>query len=147
MLYEIINPSDAVTFHAPDDKIARAVVLGLGGGKYGLKRWEDGKSTDVPCLLLFLPEAGVRSLLIAWFGSTDLKVFLAEHRTEIVAALESCQNVGPGKREDYEAKLAAQPTAAKRRAFAKLYEDGHRSSMNMITKFAWQSAKTVGKVA
>jgi len=144
MLYEIINPSDAVTFRAPDDRIARAVALGLGNGNYGLKRCEDGKQVDVPCLLLLLPEAGARSCLIEWFGDADFKGYIAGHQAEIAEALESCQNVAPDGREGYEALLVAQPKA-KRAAFVKRYEDKHRSSLNTITKFAWATAKAMRK--
>jgi hypothetical protein len=140
MLYEIINPSDAVTFHAPDDAIARAVTLGVGNGQYGLKRYENGKKIDVLCMLLFVSASQVEELFVEWFGSMGFKGLLAERRAEIIEALESCQNVDPDGREGYEALLAAQPKA-KRAAFVKTYEDKHRSSMNTITKFAWASSK------
>jgi hypothetical protein len=146
MLYEIINPSDAVTFRAPDDKIARAVTLLVGNGQYGLRRIEDdGKTVDVPCMLLFLTGPLTARMLTEWFGST-FSDFVSTHRVEIAEALESCQNIAPDGREGYEALVAAQPKA-KRAAFVKRYEDKHRSSMNTITKFAWAGAKEMRQYA
>lgn len=36
MIYEVINPSDVVTFEADDLAIARAAVLLVGRGQYGI---------------------------------------------------------------------------------------------------------------
>lgn len=38
MIYEVINPSDAITFKAEDEKLAVATVILLGEGQYGLHR-------------------------------------------------------------------------------------------------------------
>lgn len=37
-LYELIQPSDKITFYADDDKIAREVTLLLGAGKAGCRK-------------------------------------------------------------------------------------------------------------
>lgn len=42
MIYDIVNPSDACTIEAPDDKTAIVVVTLLGEGAYGLEA-EDGR--------------------------------------------------------------------------------------------------------
>ena len=36
-LYELITPSDPITFYAPDNDIAEAIALFVGNGKAGLK--------------------------------------------------------------------------------------------------------------
>lgn len=36
-LYEFITPSDPITFYAPDNDIAEAIALFVGGGKAGIK--------------------------------------------------------------------------------------------------------------
>jgi len=93
-LYEIVNPSDAVTFHAENDAVARAAVLVLGNGAYGLHDVTSG-DRDVPCLLLLASKDVTEQLFVEWFGAGSLGAFLDEHWSEVTAALASAQNSRP----------------------------------------------------
>ena len=52
MLYELINPSDPVTFEAPDLKVAALVTIILGQGQYGAQPVDDS-AEGVPIMLFF----------------------------------------------------------------------------------------------
>ena len=56
-LYEVINPSDEITFYATSDKVAVAAVLVCGEGQWGATRIEDdGDTIDVGGMALFADE-------------------------------------------------------------------------------------------
>jgi hypothetical protein len=61
MIYEIVNPSDKVTFEAPNDKVAIAAVILLADGKFGLVD-EEGNDTLLP--LLFSNEDQIKAVLV-----------------------------------------------------------------------------------
>ena len=138
--YEIVNPSDAVTFLAPDDQVAQAAVLLVGHGNYGLHDVTDGKSRNVPCLLLLVPPAVSENLLVEWFGPGSLVGFFDARWPEVSAALASAQNIDAAHRSDYESALSRMtPEAAE--AYRREVEDRHRSSLNEIVKYAWNLAR------
>ncbi len=143
-LYEIVNPSDAVTFLAPDDAVARAVVLVIGNGAYGLNEINDGHSRDVPCLLLFASKETTERMLVEWFGPGSLAAFLDERWTDVAAALGSAQNLRPRERFYYESAIARMtPEAAEK--YKLEVEDHNRTSLNEIVKYAWSMAKAKRK--
>lgn len=131
MIYEVINPSDAVTFEAPSDRIAQLATLLLGEGAYGLER-EDGARDVLPIFL---------------FGGADQ--WLSEHfpegygeavdadGLEIAKALRS---LGYCKVRDRKAMIAAIGTDA---AALARWNDVKRSSLNNIGKRAQQIAEAL----
>src|SRR6266700_3975891 len=58
LLFEIINPSDAYTFLAPDLAIATIVTVYLGEGQYGAR--QIGGELEVPLMILGDPDAWFR---------------------------------------------------------------------------------------
>lgn len=140
MIYEIINPSDAVTFHAPDDTVARAVVLLIGRGMYGL----EGPNGSVSCLLAFASDVQTQQALREWFGDEEsgLSRFVDQHRDEVLAALDSVQNVSCDKRKEYDDELLAL-LEEKREAYRKKTESKNRTSLTCIVKHAWEMAEHV----
>lgn len=139
-LYEIVNPSDTVTFRAPDDEVARAAVLVLGNGAYGLHDVTDGQNRNVSCLLLFASKDVTEQLLVEWFGPGSLSAFLDARWAEIAAALASAQNLGAKERTVYESAIAKMtPEAAE--IYRHEVEDHYRTSLNEIVKRAWHIAK------
>lgn len=144
-LYEIVNPSDAVTFRAPDDAVAQAAVLLVGNGAYGLRAVsDDGGKRSVQSLLLFLSKDQVEQLFVEWFGSGSLKAFLDSRWAEVAAALASAQNLGPRERLNYESAISKMtPEAAD--IYRREVEDHCRTSRNEIVKYAWSVAKAERK--
>ena len=45
-LYEVINPSDQITFYAPDNDVAEAVVVLLGSGRFGLRACDGSEAPE-----------------------------------------------------------------------------------------------------
>lgn len=144
MIYEIINPSDAVTIEAQDSVLASIAIIVLGNGQYGLYD-EDGR-TVLGIFALSKPEK-----LIEWLrdnGVEDAKMdeFYAKNGEEIAAILES---VVYGKIEDRKAITALTESMTKSdrlKALAK-YNDSKRSSMNNIGSAASELAKGFRKKA
>jgi hypothetical protein len=133
-LYEIINPSDCVTFHASSDSVAVAVVLAIGKGKYGAERCEDGQ--DVGGLLLFATNEVVEASLKIWLG-TDFETFANEHKAEMAEALMDCATVKPENRQAYEHKCKVMDTPEELLEYRAQVEDRNRSSVNDIVGRAW----------
>jgi hypothetical protein len=133
-LYEIINPSDCVTFHAPNDATAVAVVLAIGEGSYGARRCEDG--ADVGGLLLFATHDVVESSLKFWIGS-DFETWADAHKAELAEALLDCATVKPEARDEYEKACARIDSLEDLLEYRGQVEDRNRSSANDIVGRAW----------
>lgn len=137
-LYEVINPSDPVTFHAPDNAIAIAVVVLLGRGSYAA---EDESGNNVGGMALFLSEEKVQALLVEWLGPHEsLGAWIHLHAETIIAALESCAVMPRGERQTYDLAMAAITDEDKRKAFRDAVLDKRRSSLNNICARAWEMA-------
>ncbi|MDD5542860.1 MAG: hypothetical protein PHX83_06765 [Acidobacteriia bacterium] len=141
-LYEVINPSDAVTFYAPDDATAVAVALTLGEGHYGAKRCEDDVS--VGGLLLFCKEKEAEQRIFGWLNGS-FPEWCDAHDEALTAALESCATVaGQDDRFVYD-KACSGLSGAELEAFKAEVQDRNRSSINDITGRAWKYAKVLRK--
>lgn len=139
-LYEVINPSDAVTFRAASDAVAFYCVVVLGRGKAGCRR-RDGQ--DLPTLMLFMPPDQVEQHLCANLGGLSPSDFLAQNREEIAAAFESFAYGRFSERDTYDAAIEAITDPEKLRAFKAKHEDRQRTSMNQWVQAAWNVAKAV----
>jgi hypothetical protein len=128
-LYEIINPSDCVTFHAPDDATAVAVVLAVGEGSYGAKRCDD--DADVGGLLLFATNAIVDAKLQEWFGC-DFETWATEHEKDLADALIDCATVRPEARDLYEDACRRLDSVEDLLEYRAQVEDRNRSSASNI---------------
>jgi len=89
MIYEIITPSDKVTFEADDHRVAIAAVILIADGKFGLVD-EEGNDTLLP--LLFSNREQIEAVLVdKGFedGVKGLEAFIAENKSAISACLAS----------------------------------------------------------
>jgi hypothetical protein len=143
-LYEIINPSDCVTFHAPSDSVAVAVVLAIGEGKYGARRCEDGQ--DVGGLLLFATNYEVGLRLTQWLGS-DFETWAEEHKAALAEALLDCATVKPEARDEYEKACARIDSLEDLLEYRGQVEDRNRSSANDIVGRAWVLGRALRRQA
>ena len=135
-LYEIINPSDPYTFRASDDKVAEAVVLILGEGKYACRRCSDGE--DIGAMIAFIGKADAEKYIEENFG--NLGQWLKAHRDEITEAMESVLCMGVGQRYTYESALELIEGDEKKKKYRDDVHDKLRSSMNDIGGYAWKLA-------
>jgi hypothetical protein len=99
--FELVNPSDAYTFTAPDLETAALAVVLLGRGRYGGKSLDGGK--DVPIFLL----GGHDNWFVAQFGRRVQESLDHVPHEAIAACLDtltldgertSMNNIGKGAR-------------------------------------------------
>lgn len=134
-IYEIINPSDACTIEAPDDKTAIAAVTLLSSGAYGL-RAEDGR--DVCGLSLFggiaeqiveafLPDRQVENVVESTIAA--MMVWIKENKKAVADVFDSFVYGNAGERAFLAEAMAQAKDPAKVKA---AHEDRRRSSLNNI---------------
>ena len=131
MIYELINPSDAITFKTEDEKTAVATAILLGDGQYGLRR-EDGKN-DYPFLLFVKGKEQIDEQLKPYFnGVDDLFEYTKVHAKEMVMAFDSVVTANESWRIEYEKTLELITDEAGRQKYKDEFNDRHRSSLNNI---------------
>lgn len=146
MIYTIVNPSDACTIEAPDDKIATIAVLLLGEGHYGCT---DEKNDDLPTLHLFSSANEIANELIdAGLGDPGqsaqeiLDDFVTDNLIAIADALDSIvYATGPSERKAVLGLLEGVTDQAARMERLRAYNDEKRSSLNDIAKRAYSLAR------
>lgn len=114
-LYEMVTPSDPITFYAPDNDIAEAIAVFVGNGKAGLNAI-DGSETPNTIII-----AGVSDEQM-----DRIKATLKDRQEEVVAAGKTFATCTAEYREEYD-KLTENSTNAE--AIAR-FDDRHRSSMS-----------------
>ena len=124
-VYELINPSDAYTLRADDDRIAIAACGLLGGGWYGLEKRDDPEFRA--------PIGDIDGYHEALGG--DFGEFVAEHSEAVAACLESVLIGDYGDRETIEDAQSRMPES-ERRSFLDAYHERRRSSLNDIGRKA-----------
>jgi len=120
-LYEFINPSDPITFYAPDNDIAETVTIVVGGGRAGLKA-TDG--SDVPNTMYFLGVSDTARDKITKTMDTRIDEFFEAAKTFAV-----CE---ASLREEYD-ELTKDSTDTER---IQKWDDKHRSSMTNWCDYA-----------
>jgi hypothetical protein len=134
-VYELINPSDAYTFEAPNLVVAGAAVCCLSTS-FGAKR-VDGPDENTPIMFgwpEWLKQCGVTP---KWW---------ATHRTEVADALASFLIGSPADRADVVDMLAELPPE-KREAWRARRQERHRTSMNQIGEQAYATAEALRRVS
>lgn len=139
-IYDLINPSDRITFEAPSHAVAYYVALLVGGGRLGCD-CEDGTSLDT--LLWFATKEQVEESIEKNLGTNDLDSFLETNWEVAVAALNSFAYGSVGDRKIYNASLAAITDPEKLAEFKAVHEDWMRSSMSQWVDYAWQLAGNI----
>lgn len=119
-LFEIINPSDPITFEADDPDIAALAGLLLGRGRFGVEA-EDGAQVLALYLFGMSPEEEERVVKpLAEKGKTP------EGKAALVAALDTFAVCSMSSRKAMRAALGSDREALKR------WNEEKRSSMNNI---------------
>ena len=130
-VWELINPSDAITFEAPSLAVAATVTLTVGSGVYGADS-EDGEK--VPILALGDSEA-VEAWVAQEFGGMTVEELFAHAKQAVPAALLSFVTGSRSDRKLFESALAKM-FPDKREEYREVWEDAKRTSMNQITEHA-----------
>jgi len=140
MFYEVINPSDAISFRCNDRKCATLVLTILGGGAYGGRAFNDSleeePDADIPIFLF-----GGLDEFWATFDSRPIKDALSSSLDEVAFALESVALGGVSERRSFDLAMSAITDESKRETFLAEYNDQKRSSMNDIMGRAHRIAK------
>ena len=126
MYYDLVNPSDPVTFEAPDLKIAALVTLILGHGQYAANP-EDESAEGVPSMLFGGAEE--------WWNEhfqEPMENAGERDRERLAAALRSVCYGSVTDRKLYDSAVEAIDSPEKRAAFIAEWNDRNRSSMNNI---------------
>lgn len=142
MLYELINPSDPITFHAADDAVAACVAIAVGEGHFAAKRTgADGDAVDVGGFALFCDEAECERRIEGWLG-TSLKEFLGARARDVADALDSLAPVRLEERATYDQLLAdcVDPDGVRR-----IEADRRRSGDDDIAGRGWELAAFLRK--
>jgi len=122
-LYEFVNPSDEITFYAPDDDIAQAVTIYVGNGKAGLRIKNDKREM-------------LRTMFI--LGEIDpdivdkLKIISKERIDEFLAACHSFACCGFAERDIYD-DYTSNGTNIKK---VNMWHDKHLTSMSDYCTYA-----------
>lgn len=133
--WELINPSDAYTFLAPNTLIAECAVLLLGQGAYGANPEEGSGLEQAPLFLLGGAEE--------WFkeqGIDSIVTFIAAHRAEIADALDSFMIGDLRERKAFNRLINTITDPVEREKARLAFHDEKRSSMNNIGAYAWKLA-------
>ncbi len=144
LCYDVINPSDATTFLAPDRAVALAALVLVAEGHYAgraiardLAPIEPDEALDVPLFLERICTPYEEWCRAAGYTSDPIDAVMASRTAELTAALRSFQYGDLEDRRTYQSALDAITEPAKRAAFVKGWEDRRRSSMNRIVQRAW----------
>lgn len=137
-IYELITPSDPITFKAKDDKIAYACAILLGGGQAGCENKTTGENLQT--LIMFAPEPV--EIVQEYIGST-ISDFLDDNKAEIKECFESFAYGSVSDRETYDSAIESITDKKKLEAFKKKHEDKNRSSMSQWVKSAWEIAENM----
>lgn len=137
-LYELVTPSDAITFRAKDDKTAFMAAVLLGNGKAGCHK-ENGE--NIPSMMMFSrqPDKDITDYL-AMPGND----WVNQNSDHLSQSLLTFQYTSLSERKDYEDQLAALPDDQKQ-SFAAKWEDDHRSSMSQWVLSAWKYGHHLAK--
>ena len=130
MIYEIINPSDMITFRADDEKIAIVLTVLLGNGQYGLKSEAD---KNYPTLFLFMKTEQINEGLKPFFNSVaELLQYATDHAEEMAISFDSVVTADRCWRIDYEKALEHIVDEKERQKYKDEFNDRHASSLNNI---------------
>lgn len=152
--YDIINPSDACTFLAPDRDIALATLALLGEGDYGGRPLtrdgervteEDRAKLEVP-IFLFTGSYEAWWTANGW-SEEPIEKILTARKPEVSEALRSCAYGDLEDRRTYESACAAITDPERLAKFKADWEDRRRSSMNRIVNRAWLLADRLSAAA
>ena len=139
MLYEIVNPSDPYTIEAESLDVAFVACIFLGGGQYGLREIQNGR-TAIPLFIFGGCEEWCKGEFKESFKAIVDRV-TTEKSSELAACLDSCL-IGNGQdRETYQTGLQLIDDPAKREQWRSKWHEDRWSSLNNIGARAWRMAR------
>lgn len=95
MIYELINPSDKITFEADDDNVAKAAGLIVGHGKFGVSKYKEDNTEDtILDIYMQFPDEHEQTKL---FGGLTLNEFIVDNKQNII---DCCQTLAVCNIED-----------------------------------------------
>lgn len=135
MIFNLVNPSDAITFIGEDVQIAQAAILLLGRGMYGLE--DESLEYVLPVFIL-----GDAKPWLEENGFSNLGQFIFDNAAAIADFLATCLYSSVGERRDYEEAVARMtPEAAAE--YRQTHQKDRRSSMSDIGSAAEHYVKTL----
>lgn len=143
MIYEVINPSDNVTFLADDDKVAYFCVVYLSEGAFGCyKKLDNGDTVNLNTMLMFHknPIAEMQEFL-----GCPVEDFIEQNKEKIAECYESFSYATYESRKLYDQTVAAITDPQKLKDFKMAHEDNCRSSCSRIVMKAWNLAEGIKK--
>ena len=138
-LYELINPSDPITFHAASDTVAFVVATWVGNGQTPAKNTETEE--DVGGLFLFATEEDIAAEIKQKLGTKTIGAYISDNAEEVMQALLSFAVCDAPYRDTYDECVQRREAGQERDRFKLEYKERHRSSMNDFVAFAWRAAK------
>lgn len=132
MVYNFITPSDPITFLAPNDKIAYACAIIIGGGKADCDNIDTGEKLHT---MIFIHEDPID--IVEDFLESPFNNFVKANEIEISKALSSFAYGLPKDRAEYDNQLSGLNTPEEIEKFKEEHEDKERSSLQRWVKKAW----------
>lgn len=139
MIYELVTPSDPITFLAHKDTVATAAAIILGSGKAGC---HDEKGNSLNTLYLFHPDPMPE---IEKDLGMPLDKFIEQNWYELADCFESFAYGSIEDRKSYDDAIAAITEPQKLQEFKSKHEDRNRSSMSQWVQGAWDYGKALRK--
>ncbi len=144
MIYEIINPSDPITFEAEDVQLAIIACIYVGSGKMGLR--DESEESVVPPML-FWDEARIAEWLTekGFDGIDGMHELAKEKKTELAAILRSGAVCKTSERKSLIKAIKAGGGDFQKSLRA--YNENERGSLNDICGFMHSLADDIEGVA
>ena len=139
-LYNLINPSDPVTFKAPSLEAAVGAVMYVSGGQYGADAYgDDDQHLEAYSVPIFMTH---RKDMKKWLDGRgeSFDSFLERYKDDIVATLNSFVTCSLRERRMYDMAIKAITQEDKRKVFESEWDDKARSSLNQISNYARSAA-------
>jgi hypothetical protein len=140
-VYELINPSDTVTFEADSFLIASLATILVGEGQYAAKAVGGSADQNVP-FFMFGTEDDLQQWFYERFKVSMGQELFKQYAQPVATCLDSFVY---GNREDYLAAQAAITDEDKRKQNIAEWDDRHRTSMNQLVKRARMLANNIRK--
>lgn len=129
MLYELVNPSDKITFQADNEKVACYCAWTLSSGF-----WVQNENW----ITYWIPAFHGWDSLVEEVISKDIPKFIEENKNKIKKCFKSFMYWDFQNFKDFQNCLDAITDKEKKIVFLKKHEDNHRSSLNKIVLRAWE---------
>lgn len=140
-IYELVTPSDPITFKAKDDKVAFTCALLLGRGKAGChRRDENNNEVNLETLLMFASEEMIDSTIQEKLGC-DIDAFIKSNKADVKACFQSFAYGSIEDRKTYDDAIEAITDPEKLKEFKSKHEDRNRTSMSQWVQGAWDYAE------